>query len=91
MSQELDLVMRRVSALVAAGSPSCSGSQSGYTQQISTVGSFPVAYSARSARISRVRMMALRSGGARESRSWHDLRAAHESSGKNRHVYGCTV
>ena len=32
-----------------------------------------------------------RSGGARESRSWHDLHAAHESSGENRHVYGCTV
>jgi hypothetical protein len=56
---------------------------SGCTQQISTVGSLPVAYSARLPRISRVRMMAPRSGGARESRSWHDLRVAHESSGQN--------
>ena len=35
--------------------------------------------------------MAPRSGGARDSRSWHDLHAAHESAGKNRHVYGCAV
>ena len=51
------------------------------------IGSFAVAYSAQSVRISRVRMMAPRSGGARESRSWHDLHAAHESAGQNRHVY----
>ena len=77
--------------LVAARSPTSSGSHSGCTQWISTVGSVVVAYSTQSARISRVRMMAPRSGGARDSRSWHDLHAAHESSGKNRHVYGCTV
>ncbi len=70
-------------ALVAAGSPSCSCSHSGCTQQISTVGSFPVAYSALSARINRMRVMAPRSGGAREPRSWHDLHAAHESAGQN--------
>jgi hypothetical protein len=78
-------------ALVAARSSSCSGSHSGCTQWIITVGSVVVAYSAQSARISRVRMMAPRSGGARDSRSWHYLHAAHESAGKNRHVYGCTV
>ena len=39
------------------------------------VGSFAVAYSycARSARISRVSMMALRSGGAHDSRRWHRI------------------
>ena len=62
--------------LVAARSPTSSGSHSGCTQWISTVGSVVVAYSTQSARISRVRMMAPRSGGARDSRSWHDLNAA---------------
>ena len=81
--------VRRV--LVAARGPTSSGSHSGCTQWISTVGSVVVAYSTQSARISRARMMAPRSGGARDSRSWHDLHAAHESSGNNRHVYGCTV
>ena len=78
-------------ALVAARSSSFSGSHSGCTHGICMVGSLAVAYFARLARISPVRMMAVRSGGARESRSWHDLHASHESAGKNRHVYGCTV
>ena len=77
--------------LMAAGSPTSSGSHSGCTHGICMIGSLAVAYSAQSARANRLRMMVPRSGGARESRSWHDLHAAHESSGKNRHVYGCTV
>mgnify|MGYP005674996755 CR=1 FL=1 len=78
-------------ALVAARSSTCSGSHAGCPHRMRMLGSCPVAYSARSARINRMRMMAPRSGGAREPRSWHDLHAAHESAGKNRHVYGCTV
>ena len=78
-------------ALVAVRSPSCNGSHSGCTHGICMIGSLVVAYSAHSARISRLRMMAVRSGGARDSRSWHDSHASHESSGKNRHVYCCAV
>jgi len=52
------------------------------------VGSFAVAYSAPLAQISRVRVVAPRSGEARDSRSGHDLHASHESAGK---IDMCTV
>lgn len=78
-------------ALVAARSSSFSGSHSGCTHGMCMIGSLGVAYSAQSARADRVRMMAPRSGGARKSRSWHDLHAAYESAGNNRHVYGGTM
>ena len=58
---------------VAAGSSTCSGSHAGCTQGISMVGSFGVAYSAPLARIDQVRVMILRSGGARWPRRWQDL------------------
>ena len=75
--------------LMAAGSPTSSGSHSGCTHGICMIGSLAVAYSAQSARANRLRMMVPRSGGARESRSWHDLHAAHESSVER--IDMCTV
>ena len=78
-------------ALVAARSSSSSGSHAGCTHGICMLGSFVAAYSACLARINRLRAMVSRSGGARESRVSHDLHVAHESAGKNRHVYGCAV
>ena len=78
-------------ALVAARSSSSSGSHAGCTHGICMLGSSVAAYSACLARINRLRAMVSRSGGARESRVSHDLHVAHESAGKNRHVYGCTV
>ena len=77
--------------LVVVRSPTCNGLHAGCMHGIRMVGSFAVAYCMRSARINRVRMMALRSGGARGSRRWHDLHATHDRLGENRHVYGCTV
>ena len=82
--------------LVVAGSSTCSGSHAGCTHGMRMFGSAAVAavaYFAHLAQISRVCVMSLRSGGARESRGWHDLHAAHELPGKNRqrHVYGCTL
>ena len=77
--------------LVVVRSPTCNGLHAGCMHGIRMVGSFAVAYCARSARISRVPMMALRSGGAHDSRRWHDLHATHDRLGENRHVYGCTV
>ena len=74
--------------LVAARSPTSSGSHAGSTHGICMVGSLAVAYFAQSARISRVCVLALRSGGARESRGSHDLHAAHESAEK---IDICTV
>ena len=53
--------------------------------------SFAVAYSARSAQITQVRVMALRSGEARESRSEHDLQVAHNRLSENRHVDACAI
>ena len=51
-------------------------------------GSAAVAYFAHLARISRVRVVLLRPGGARdrESRRSNDLHAAHDWLGKNRHM-----
>ena len=76
---------------LAAQLATCSGSHAGCTQGICMLGSAAAAYSARSSRINRVRVMGPRSDGARDSRSSHDLHAAHDRLGKNRHVYGCTV
>jgi hypothetical protein len=61
--------------LVVAGSSTCSGSHAGCTHGMCMFGSAAAAYSAHMARISRVRMMAPRSGGARDSRRSHDLHA----------------
>ena len=72
--QKLDLLMRRCRGLlVAACSPACSGSHAGCSHGICMVGSVVVAYSAPSTRSDRVCVMALRPGGARESRTSHDL------------------
>ena len=46
----------------------------------------PLPYTYTLEPVCRVRGMALRSGGARESRGSHDLHASHESAGNNRHV-----
>ena len=74
-----------VSAARGPRTPTSSGLHAGCMHGIHMVGSFAVAYCARSARISRVRMMALRSGGARSSRRWHHLHATHDRLGENRH------
>ena len=55
--------------LVVAGSSTCSGSHAGCAHGMCMVGSAVVAYFAHLARISRVRVVPLRSGGARESRA----------------------
>ena len=61
------------------------------THGMCMVGRAAVAYFAHLARISRMSVMPLRPGGARESRISNDLHAAHDWLGKNRHVDGGTV
>ena len=58
--------------LMAARSLTSSGSYSGFTHGICMIRSLTIVYSAQSARVNRARMMSSRSGGLRESRSWHD-------------------
>ena len=59
--------------LMAARSLTSSGSYSGFTHGICMIQScLAIVYSAQSARVNLARMMSPRSGGARESRSWHD-------------------
>ena len=79
-SSELDeapqprLPCSAVQALLVGGSqPTSSRPHAGCTQGICMVGSAAVAYSAHLAQISRVHVMVLRCGGARESRRSHDL------------------
>ena len=59
--------------LVAARGSTSSGPHAGFTQGISMVGSFGVAYSALATRIKRVCFMPLRYGEARWTQRWHDL------------------
>ena len=77
--------------LMAAGSPTSSGSHSGCTHGICMIGSLAVAYSAQSARANRLRMMVPRSGGARESRSWHDLQFCTRRTNRLERIDMCTV
>ena len=59
--------------LVVAGSSTCSGSHAGCTHGMRMFGSAAVAYVAHLAQISRVCVMPLRPGGARESRRSHEF------------------
>ena len=67
--------------LVAPRSPTSSGLHAGCMHGIRMIGGFAVAYSAFSARIDRVRVMVLRSGGAHEPRRSHDSHPAPDRMG----------